>query len=480
MVTPTTSRHVRRRRIWTVVTSSLVTTCIIVGYVAADIVDIVPGVLTNHGLVVRTYDDPKTALAASSIAENPKDGASIDAADAEALIARFASQGGIGDDFSIDIMNAQGESVASRDAQAAREPASTLKTLTSLAAASTLDMGSTISTSTYLDQASDGTVTLTLRGNGDMLLGSGANDSEHINGRAGLATLAQRTAQRLRQRGITSVRLTYDDTIFGTKRSPATVADNNPGNLYYTPVSSMAIDGGRQWGDDEPSNPDVFESYPELSTQTALDTANVFATRLREQGIAVDAAVSSGTIPDGISALMSVQSATLSEIMAFMLRHSDNTLAELFGRLTALQLGSDNTPQGAVHAVQSVLDQLHIDTTGLTMADCSGLSTGSLVSAATLAQVQVHNITATGAAAAAEGLSLPGMVGTAQDRLADASAAGLLRVKTGTLDTVTSMAGNVSRSNGGVLAFAVIVNDPEDMSEAKNAVDTFIADLTKL
>ena len=35
-------------------------------------------------------------------------------------------------------------------------------------------------------------------------------------------------------------------------------------------------------------------------------------------------------------------------------------------------------------------------------------------------------------------------------------------MKTGSLDAVTSLAGNVSRVKGGVLSFAVIVNDPEN------------------
>jgi D-alanyl-D-alanine carboxypeptidase/D-alanyl-D-alanine-endopeptidase (penicillin-binding protein 4) len=114
------------------------------------------------------------------------------------------------------------------------------------------------------------------------------------------------------------------------------------------------------------------------------------------------------------------------------------------------------------------------------MADVCGLSPGSQVTASTLAAVQARNLTATGAAAAGEGLSIPGLVGTASDRLDNMNAAGLLRVKTGSLDTVTAMVGNASRSSGGTLAFAVIVNNPDDMAAAKLAVDTFISELTGL
>ena len=72
-----------------------------------------------------------------------------------------------------------------------------------------------------------------------------------------------------------------------------------------------------------------------------------------------------------------------------------------------------------------------------------------------------------------------GLVGTAQDRYTDDAVAGLLRVKTGSLGTVTSMAGNVSRTNGGALSFAV-VNNPEDYAAARSAIDSFITKLAGL
>ena len=63
--------------------------------------------------------------------------------------------------------------------------------------------------------------------------------------------------------------------------------------------------------------------------------------------------------------------------MAYTLRHSDNTLAEEFGRLTALAKSATNSPEGGTEAVKSTLNDLGLDTSGLTMADCSGLSPGS-------------------------------------------------------------------------------------------------------
>ena len=148
--------------------------------------------------------------------------------------------------------------------------------------------------------------------------------------------------------------------------------------------------------------------------------------------------------------------------MAFTMRHSDNSLAEEFGRLLALQVGADNSPAGAVQAVKSVLERKGITTTGLDMRNCSGLTEDSKLTARTLLEVQLRNLAAGSGAAAAEGMSVMGFVGTAESRLNDADEAGLIRVKTGSLGDVTSMTGNVSRLNGGALTFAVIVNNPTD------------------
>lgn len=470
----------RRHRIIRVAVSVVVTSALAAAYVGADIADVLPGLLTHQAVHIPHYAHPRSIRSATASVSGVARHVPIDTQAADRLIDQLSKTAQLGSDFSVAIVDDQGGAVAGHEAQIPREPASTLKTLTALAAASVLDMGSTLSTGTFLTQTSGDGAVVTLKGSGDMLLGAGDSDPEHVNGRAGLATLADATATALQQRGIGAVTLNYDDSLFGSERSPSHIAQNNSGNQFFTPISSMAVDGGRQWSGSSPSDPDIFTSYPPLSMQTAKDTAQRFAELLTRRGIAIRGDVSSGKAPSGTSPLTSVQSATLGEIMAFMLRHSDNTLAEEFGRLLALHSGEQNTPSGAVDAVKNTLGALGLDLGGLTMADCAGLSPGSQVTVKTLAQVQAHNLQAGSGAAAAEGLSIPGALGTALDRLDDPQAAGLLRVKTGSLDAVTSMAGNVSRLKGGTLAFAVVVNNPENMESARQDIDVFVAQLVKL
>jgi D-alanyl-D-alanine carboxypeptidase/D-alanyl-D-alanine-endopeptidase (penicillin-binding protein 4) len=470
-------------RLLTVTVSVVLTLALGVAYVIGDAYDVLPGSLTLTGVSRPEFTRAQSAFKASTVVGQVEEGKTVDSAAATSLMNSLLSAEGVGSDISVLIGDGTGKTVVEHNSGTAREPASTLKTLTAFTASSVLDMNSTLDTEVYLDQ-SKGTSSakLVLKGNGDMLLGEGANDSDHINGRAGLGTLAKEAAQALAARGISTVELSYDDSLFGTDRKPSGIEENDAEWRYFTPVSSMAVDGGRQWTDvAKGSDPDVESGYPTRSTQTASDTAQSFAQQLRNNGITVTGSVSTGTVPSGISALVKVSSAKLSEIMAFMLRNSDNTEAELLGRLSAIKLGTQNSSKGAVQAVEQTLSAAKISTAGLQMADCSGLTPGSTVSVKTLDEVQYHFITVgNNTTAAAEGMSIVGLVGTAAKRGTSASANGLLRVKTGTLSGVTSMAGNVSRESGGVLTFAVIINNPENEWSATQAINAFITKLPTL
>ncbi|MFT8704368.1 D-alanyl-D-alanine carboxypeptidase/D-alanyl-D-alanine-endopeptidase [Bifidobacterium aquikefiricola] len=469
------------RSFWRIACTAVLTAAVSAGYIVADIYGYAPGVLTNTGFSHYVAPGIRTPYAAATIDDKLEAGTAINAQQASDLLNALKSAQGVGSQISAIIRDSSGSTVAELNASTAREPASTMKTLTAFAAASTLDMGSTLDTKVFLVQPANGTPQLVLQGSGDMLLGTGENDPNHVNGRAGLATLASRTAEALKQRGISQVTLSYDDSLFGSDRIPQGIQQNDAEWRNFAPVSSMAVDGGKQWTDTaKPSNPDNDEVYPTRSTTTASDTAKTFISSLSTVGITVNGSASSGGSPSNSTPIASVSSARLGEIMAYTLRNSDNTEAELFGRLLALKLNQSNSPAGATAATESVLKQQGIDTNGLHMADSSGLSPGSTLSVNTLADVQGKLLARGTAVAAAEGLSIVGVVGTARTRSADDSMNGLIRVKTGTLSTVSAMAGNVSRIRGGALTFAVIINNGDNMWSAEQAVNAFIAKLPNL
>lgn len=460
-----------------VTVSVVVTLAVCVGYTIADVYDVAPGLLTAQSAPTRTYSAIPTPLAAGAVAGKADRDVPIDEKKAEKLITALGESEGMGN-FSVAIAAADGTIAAERNLDTEREPASTTKTLTAFAAVHTLEMSGTLDTEVYLTHA-DTSPTIVLQGHGDMLLGEGQNDPSHINGRAGLATLAQNTAQSLRQRGIDQVALAVDDSLFGDDNTSTALEQNNDGNAMYTPLSSMAVDGGRmRYG--LTADPDAFTDYPTLSRTTASDAAQTFRSLLTQQGITVtDSSDTSGT--EASARIAKVSSAPLNEVMAFMLRHSDNTLAELFARLTALKLGLGNSMDADIQAVVQVLRANDIPTDGLHLTSCSGLAAGTRLRIPTLLAVQRSLVGLDdGGAAEIEGLSVPGLTGTARNRAANDDIKGLARVKTGSLGGVRALVGNVSREHGGVLLFAVIVNDSSDELAANNAIDDFMAGLAKL
>ena len=457
--------------------SVVVTLAVCVGYTIADVYDVAPGLLTAQSAPTRTYSAIPTPLAAGAVAGKADRDVPIDEKKAEKLITALGESEGTGN-FSVAIAAADGTIAAERNLDTEREPASTTKTLTAFTAVHTLEMSGTLDTEVYLTHA-DTSPTIVLQGHGDMLLGEGQNDPSHINGRAGLATLAQNTAHSLRQRGIDQVALAVDDSLFGDDNTSTALEQNNDGNAMYTPLSSMAVDGGRmRYG--LTADPDAFADYPTLSRTTASDAAQTFRSLLTQQGITVtDSSDTSGT--EASARIAKVSSAPLNEVMAFMLRHSDNTLAELFARLTALKLGLGNSMDADIRAVVQVLRANDIPTDGLHLTSCSGLAAGTRLRIPTLLAVQRSLVGLDdGGAAEIEGLSVPGLTGTARNRAANDDIKGLARVKTGSLGGVRALVGNVSREHGGVLLFAVIVNDSSDELAANNAIDDFMAGLAKL
>lgn len=533
------SRYPSRWRFLIASLAAILSLIVMVTYVSLDVCDILPGPLTlrlQHKSTV--VSSPRSLLSVPSLAKGATYGKPIDREQSQKLIDALIADPSISDNTSVVIMDANGSVIASHEANTPREPASTLKTLTAAVASRTLDMGSTLDTQVFLlpKSAKDSVKShglksgsksgsnlrkIVLRGNGDMLLGVGENDWSHVNGRAGLTTLAKRTAAALKLDNIHEVSLSLDDSLFGAKRAPALVYETDTERRFYAETSSMAIDDARQrdlqvLGIDA----DAITDFPLSDPHPALSVGQVFARLLIKQGIEVrnysdktDKNAENSTenssnssknsedenksedsqnseievsethplISENSRLLAQVSSAPLNEVMSYMLRLSDNTLAEEFGRLTAIAAHKSNSPEGAVQAVEEGLHKLKISTRGLHMSDCSGLSPKSHVLVTTLAKVQVLNIKAdSGGAASSEGLSLPGLVGTSRKRLSDESAAGLLRVKTGSLSEVSSMSGNVSRKSGGVLTFAVVANQPYDFWGAFVAINKFMAQLPNL
>ena len=318
------------------------------------------------------------------------------------------------------VVDAQtGDILLDEDAAIGHTPASTTKTLAAFSALKHLDPTATLTTSTLL---SGDNRTLYLDSEGDLLLGAGESEETEVSGRAGLQTLANKTAAALTSRGITSVTLNWRGTLFeGDSHLPAWDAQEVGG--YEGHVGPMAIDAGR-------TAPGAYAFHEDAPGYVA----QVFAQALTSSGIAVKLGTD-GKAPTGGETLASVYSATMGEQLRWMLAHSDNTLAD---------------------QVKADLVEAGIPTRGMILEDCSGLSTNDKLSANTLVGVLKASYQAQGS----EGdlirlLPWAGLVGTLSDRMTDEPAAGNVQAKTGALQGVTTLSGSVRTQSGRVLLVVI-------------------------
>lgn len=408
----------------------------------------------------------------------------------KAIIA-FQHTKGLGSDYSFEILDPTAHEVVGKNITTPREPASTTKTITALAAAAVLNMNGTLDTRVYLTGTSGRgarTGTLVLRGEGDMLLGAGKNDLSHVDGRAGLATLAAQTATALRRRSISSVRLLVDDRFFGPVRMPPHMDPSDTVDGLFTPTSALAIDEGKEMGSGMSAmSPDsTWREYAKRPMDTVTPAAASFAQSLSRMGIRVtagqkgDKRVLSSTHLNRSDQIAVVHSAPLWQVLRFALHLSDNTIAEEFGRLVALHEKQHNSPSGGVAAVMSVIRRLGVDTNGIHLADCSGLSDGTRLTVTALTQAQylyLHTVNA----GAAEALAVSGLPDTTLvERKMPTAGNGFIRAKTGSLETVTSLAGTVERTAGGYVIFAIVVNNPANRLVARQGIDQLVTALASI
>jgi serine-type D-Ala-D-Ala carboxypeptidase/endopeptidase (penicillin-binding protein 4) len=341
-------------------------------------------------------------------------------------------------------------------------PASTTKLLTTAAALRQLGTGHRFTTGVYdagPTMAPSAAHTIVLRGGGDPLLSSRKAVAAQVAAKdvtkrsaARLATiedLAGRTAAALRERGITKVRVRFDDRLFGPGVS-AHWRKNYISTGEVSPVSALTVDQGRK-----SVTSDLRVARP------ALHAAGLFAAGLTKNGITVTGAPARAKTPKG-PAIASVTSPPLDRMAEHVLLTSDNDAAEMLLRQTAIGRNQPATFAGGVRATRANLAALGLDLAGLKLYDGSGLSPSNRISPQLLARL-IATAMSPGhpeLAATLSGLPVAGVSGTLKDRfhVVGTNGAGLVRGKTGTLNFVSALAGIAQTADGAVLAFAFLAD----------------------
>jgi D-alanyl-D-alanine carboxypeptidase/D-alanyl-D-alanine-endopeptidase (penicillin-binding protein 4) len=213
--------------------------------------------------------------------------------------------------------------------------------------------------------------------------------------------------------------------------------------------------------------------YVYIVEDPASFTTGAFMNALMARGVKVGGGAKLGKTPANAEKVASLLSPPLASMVAAMNRESINHYAELLFRNAAR--GPQRDQVGSVANASSTLDAFFVskvrgDTTRLTFADGSGLST--LDRATPRAQVQLLGY----AHRAPWGPWLHSSLPVAGDsellrrRMRNTPAEGNLHAKTGTTNDVVALAGYVTAVNGEVLAFSFLYNG-RDRWTAKAMID---------
>lgn len=423
-------------------------TLLVVGgyYGLADALDLVPGALTLSSPAYEVQAFPTTSGQAAAqpapalAAEAPVPSAAVLTGYAQALAADERVGTGVTGVSIIDV--ATGQTLVDYQASTPLTPASSNKVVTAWATLSALGADHRLTTSAVLS----GT-TVTLVGGGDVLLAADDGDPGAVVGHAGLGDLARQAAEQLQAKGVTSVSVALDDTLFdGVTWSP----DWEEGNeAWVAPVQPLMIDVT------------AYSHSTGYPADPAMEAAEAFATALAAAGIEVTGSVTRAAAPAGASEIAAVESAPLSEILAISLKASNNTMTEVEGHILAVETGYPGSFAGAAQAVRAQLEADGFDTTGLTLLDASGLARGNKVPARLLAQIIARSAGADGGTTGRTlltALPVAALDGTLDDRFWETTAAGRVRAKTGSLDQSVSLTGTVVTADGRLLAYSVIVD----------------------
>ncbi|MDH4160460.1 MAG: D-alanyl-D-alanine carboxypeptidase/D-alanyl-D-alanine-endopeptidase [Actinomycetota bacterium] len=355
-----------------------------------------------------------------------------------------------------------GQSVLDERSTRAGVPASTVKLFTALAALDVLDPEFRIVTRVV---AGPDARSVVLVGGGDATLATSRPARRDVQV-ASLEQLAGATGRSLQARGITRVRLLYDDSLFTGPAVAPTWGDTYVSSGVVAPVTALMVDQGLV---DPSSGSLARESDP------ARAAAGRFAALLADRGIAVRGEVTRAAAPGTAEVLAEVASPVLSALVERMLTDSDNQLAEALGRLAALASGRPASFTGAGATLLAQAQLRDVETSGSRLFDASGLSRPNR-----LAPVGTAGVLTVAAAdptlrPLTVGLPVAGLTGTLADRYLtgrSARGAGLVRAKTGTLTGVAAEAGLVVACEGRLVVFSFVADRvPFDIEAARAALD---------
>ncbi len=140
----------------------------------------------------------------------------------------------------------------------------------------------------------------------------------------------------------------------------------------------------------------------------------------------------------------------LYEILEFMIKWSDNNLADRLSRLSSRAAGYAFSSKGISDTFMKILADFEIDSSKLAVSDASGLSKENRITAQMIGELLYEIHKDPQYKLLYDSLPLGGVSGTLRSRFLTTApkAVGLVRAKTGTLNGTVTLAGYVESTNG--------------------------------
>ncbi len=179
-----------------------------------------------------------------------------------------------------------------------------------------------------------------------------------------------------------------------------------------------------------------------------------------ESGGTLSGPTRGGTAPDA-APLLVFESEPLAQALVRLNKYSSNIMARnLFLTLGAETFGAPGTPDKGARAVRESLARHGISTRKLVLENGAGLSRIERISAGTLIALLNAAQRAPWAAEFTASLPVAAQDGTLKQRFAGSAAAGRAHLKTGTLRDVSALAGYVHTLRGNGVSVVMLVNHP--------------------
>ena len=408
----------------------------------------------------------------------------------------------------------RGDTLFSEEPDRLLKPASTLKLMTAALALERFGGDHTFSTDVLSDRAPSSGVL-----NGNLYLKGGGDPTLSLRFSRGESP-TDALARQVRARGIAHVRgdVVADESAFAPERIPVGWKNSYRASAYAAPVSALSLNENLMWVDtrvvdgravvtlDPPSaivsvtnnvrvvagrggrvvvgrsKNGVFasgsigaRSAPKRYSLVVQDppafTAGALAASLAKVGVRFDGAVRVGKAPRNSVRVATVRSQPLGSIISYMNRESINHYAELLFRSAAREDDRAGSATAALETLRGFLaDKVGVRREAIRVRDGSGLSEADTLTARSLVQVLAYANRAPWSSAYHLSLPVAGQSELLRRRMRSTLAQGNLHAKTGSTNTVASLAGYVTARNGELLAFAFIYNG-RDLWNAKIAMD---------